>query len=411
MEKQRWGIKFLSGKNTHPGSGDIESHKKEHTYFLEVLDNIKHKKAVMIEIGSFWAIWSLLFRKRFPNGKNILIELGKKRLDVGLENFKLNRFSSTSYHGGFCLNESNTLKNEVLDSEEIGPELNFFDICREQDLDVIDLVHMDIQGSELLLLESIKPILEEQKILNLVVATHSDEIHKKILEFLLEHKYIIKIKKKRGRLGNDGYIYARALKPPLLVSLPRSGLNWLRYCIEYFSKLPTPGEPRLIIKNDDNRHVVSREHFLRRKRIDINEHSKAVLILRNYKESYVRHANQNLSSINDYIINIRQFDRYRGPKLVTYYEDLISDTNAITSVLGFLDIKHKFSNIDINQLKQNSLELYIKSVQNKSVSGGSDIHFHSKNLSLQTKKELDQHFMEELGPLYNKYLAGYKELL
>jgi hypothetical protein len=198
-------------------------------------------------------------------------------------------------------------------------------------------------------------------------------------------------------------------KPPLLVSLPRSGLNWLRYCIEYFSKEPTPGEFRLIKKTDENKYIVAREHWLRKGTTNINEHSKAVLILRNYKESFVRHACNQIKMMNDYLFNIGIFDAYKGPKLVTYYEDLITDTNAIGEVLSFLDIEWDFSNVDIEKLKQDSLASY-NTGNNKSLSDAKDIFFHSKKLSYDVKIALDKHFMKTLGKLYDKYVARYKEM-
>ena len=87
------GLKILSGLNTHPGSGDIYNHSQEIEIFSKILNNIDNKNnPIMIEIGSFWSVWSLFFRQKYPSGKNILIELGKRQLYVGVRNFLNNNF-------------------------------------------------------------------------------------------------------------------------------------------------------------------------------------------------------------------------------------------------------------------------------------------------------------------------------
>ncbi len=211
------GIKLVTGNHTHPGSGPIEDNEYEYILFLKVLSRVKSEKPVMIEVGCFWAVWSLAFRYKFPTGKNILIELGKRQLTIGLTNFELNNFDSINYHGGFFLEKSGTFNNKVADleydkledeSDMVGPELDFLEIYEEQKLDVIDLIHMDIQGSELLLVEKLKDLLSKRKILNLVIATHSQSIHSRILEILTENGFDILINNNLGAMGADGHIYA-----------------------------------------------------------------------------------------------------------------------------------------------------------------------------------------------------------
>ena len=83
------GINILSGINTHPGSGTANQHEEEYKIFKHFLSFLQNKKnPVMVELGSNWALWSLCFRKEFPNGKNILIELGKRALNVGIKNLE-----------------------------------------------------------------------------------------------------------------------------------------------------------------------------------------------------------------------------------------------------------------------------------------------------------------------------------
>ena len=232
------GLRMITGPNTHPGSGDVFSHKKEMRLCEEILLDIDNRKnPVMMEVGCYWALWSLLFRKKFTNGKNILVELGKRQLSVGKYNFYLNDYDCSAYHGGFCIDKSSTLHNKESDIEYpveenedlkkfipeagetnglVGPNLEFLDIWNKEGIDAIDLLHMDVQGSELAIIASITGLLQQKKIKNIIVATHSLAIHAAILEMLsLTHEVKSNMPNNLGddvnndELG-DGYIYAKA---------------------------------------------------------------------------------------------------------------------------------------------------------------------------------------------------------
>ena len=75
---------------------------------------------------------------------------------------------------------------------------------------------MDVQGSELAIIASITGLLQQKKIKNIIVATHSLAIHAAILEMLsLTHEVKSNMPNNLGddvnndELG-DGYIYAKA---------------------------------------------------------------------------------------------------------------------------------------------------------------------------------------------------------
>ena len=224
------GINILSGINTHPGSGTANQHEEEYKIFKHFLSFLQNKKnPVMVELGSNWALWSLCFRKEFPNGKNILIELGKRALNVGIKNFKLNKFSEKHYWGGFFLENSGTFKNKKADLEYskvegeyfddcikgpvVGPELNFLDIWNKEKIHKLDVLHMDIQGSEFPLIMQLRDDNKLVDINNLFIATHSVEIHNTILKILLESHFAIIVNKPFGSVGGDGLLCATRKNP------------------------------------------------------------------------------------------------------------------------------------------------------------------------------------------------------
>ena len=111
-----FGLTMLDNAGCYPGGLSLGANKdayaREKELFDECLSNVRSEAPVMIEIGSYWALWSLLFRKKFPTGKNILIELFEELMEVGVQNFELNGFTEGvhAYHGGIGLEESRTFK-------------------------------------------------------------------------------------------------------------------------------------------------------------------------------------------------------------------------------------------------------------------------------------------------------------
>ena len=212
-----FGIIVLDNAGCYPGGRSLGANKdayiEEKELFDECLSNVSSESPVMIEIGSYWALWSLLFRKKFPTGKNILIELFEELMQVGVENFELNDFTSGvhAYHGGIGIEESNTFK-KIMGRPDTGEELDLMEIVNENNIDVIDVLHCDIQGSELLFLETYSNLFDEKIVKNIVIGTHphlseNKKIHSDVREFLQNMGY--EIIQDLPNEKDDGHVYAR----------------------------------------------------------------------------------------------------------------------------------------------------------------------------------------------------------
>jgi hypothetical protein len=126
----------------------------------------------MVELGSYWAFYSLWYRKRFPGAQVFLAEPEERRLQAGKRNFELNGESGEFIHQG------------------IGPGgLDVNRLVQDRGIERIGLLHADIQGAEGFLLESIAPLLVAQRIDYLFVSTHSQELHRQCLDRLREFRY------------------------------------------------------------------------------------------------------------------------------------------------------------------------------------------------------------------------------
>jgi hypothetical protein len=71
---------------------------QEEKCFYEVLKYIP-ENATMIELGSYWAYYSLWFASEIEGARNYMIEPDPQRLEIGRKNFELNNKTGTFQRG------------------------------------------------------------------------------------------------------------------------------------------------------------------------------------------------------------------------------------------------------------------------------------------------------------------------
>ena len=212
MSKVNYGGFFINeGHGLHPGSGPASAHNTEYNIFQEVLNRVNNKdNPVMVELGCHWALWSLCFKYRYNNGTNILVELLDTYLKIGIDNFNLNGYDFKSYHGGIFADDAHALSKMEFTHVPNSKKLNLSEILNENKIKVIDILHMDIQGSELSCIKSLKENgLLKNNINQLVIATHSVEIHSEISNILELNGFKIFTNVPHGGLGGDGLLTAK----------------------------------------------------------------------------------------------------------------------------------------------------------------------------------------------------------
>lgn len=141
-------------------------HEPQEEYvFQEVLKHIK-PSSTMIELGSYWAFFSMWFNQKIKNAKNYMVEPNSKNLLCGINNFALNNMvgNFTQNHigqYGLCLTEFMELHS----------------------IKTIDLLHLDIQGFELVLLEDSIELFNNKLISYCFISTHSQHLHLECVKF------------------------------------------------------------------------------------------------------------------------------------------------------------------------------------------------------------------------------------
>jgi len=158
-------------------------HEPAEEYLFSIVLNYIKDGGTMIELGSNWAFYSIWFATKIKNSKNYCIEPDNQLLECGIQNCKYNNVFADFTCGfvGQNDNDNNLCKNEI----------NLYNFIKNKNIDYIDMLHSDIQGSEYSMLLEISELLDHKKIGFLFISTHSDEIHYKCIEFLETHDYRI----------------------------------------------------------------------------------------------------------------------------------------------------------------------------------------------------------------------------
>lgn len=216
-----------------------------------------------------------------------------------------------------------------------------------------------------------------------------------------------------------------------LLSLPRTGSNWVRYWFEYFSNENTSERNVLIETNhwgetrtEKTNATLYKRHKLTSKDIECRDIKKLVLVLRDYRECFVRHCrgrtfDRRVSRMTDYTDNIKVYDDFKGEKIIMYYEDFVSDpATYMKQFLDFLNITNDWVDIDVKKHRDISVKLYESGGSSKVGSqtkgapsltkGKANFKFHQQDLDEETKQLLESWFIENYTDLHDLYLSRYK---
>ncbi len=163
----------------------------------------------MLELGAYWGHYSMWFQSVFPRGKSILVEPDARNMKSGETNFQSNGLVGT-FINAFVSKTGFSVDSFISDSGD--------------DTDYI--LHSDIQGFEVEMLETAQESLVNERIRYAFISTHSNELHQNCLEILRRFEFIIDIDSEleTHTTSYDGLIIARAKsEPPFLHGLSPMG--------------------------------------------------------------------------------------------------------------------------------------------------------------------------------------------
>lgn len=145
---------------------------------LERLAATSPASPVVLELGAWWAYYSLWALHRLPAARSFCVEPDPAYLEQGRRNFALNGREATFHHAAVgsgpqppqpFLCESDGLQHDV-PFEGLGSLLDRFG------LDRADLVLVDIQGAETPMLDGARDLLRAGRVRFMVISTHHHRI-------------------------------------------------------------------------------------------------------------------------------------------------------------------------------------------------------------------------------------------
>jgi FkbM family methyltransferase len=185
----------------------------------------------MIELGSFWAYYSMWFLKDFPEGSTYCFEPDPNYLEIGRQNFELNNLSGSFVNAMVSdqASEGSEFRCES-DGQVISvPALDFSGIIATTEQKEIDIILVDIQGAETPLLKNLSQVLQHSMIRFMVISTHDVEIsgstitHQSALDLLIQNgAHIILEHSVSESYSGDGFILASFMDVDKQLQIPIS---------------------------------------------------------------------------------------------------------------------------------------------------------------------------------------------
>jgi len=147
----------------------------------------------MIELGAYWGHYSMWLKRVKPRSTVILVEPDPVNLAAGVTNFK-----------------NNGLIGEFIRSAVGRGHLHVDAFLAERHLDRLDVLHVDIQGQELEMLEGCGGTLAERRADYLFISTHSQAIHERVLREMSEFGYRVEVSSDfdNDTTSHDGLVFA-----------------------------------------------------------------------------------------------------------------------------------------------------------------------------------------------------------
>jgi FkbM family methyltransferase len=132
----------------------------------------------MVELGSFWAYYSLWFARALPGARLVLVEPDLANLEVGRRNLALNGVSGRFVAAAVGLPDGGEAEIESESDATVRTVrlVGVDGLMAREGIDRIDLLLCDAQGAELAMLEGARGALRAGRIRFLVLSTHHASI-------------------------------------------------------------------------------------------------------------------------------------------------------------------------------------------------------------------------------------------
>lgn len=180
-------------------------HEPLEEFVFQELLQVLPESPTMLELGAYWGHYSMWLKLRRPAASVYLVEPDAERRSVGKRNFALNGLDGI-FLDGFVRRGGFTV-DAFLSAHGIT---------------FLDLLHADIQGYEIEMIDGLSKALAEGAVGHLLVSTHDDALHAEVADELRSYGYTIVVSSNFGShtTAYDGFLMAS--RPDLAAALPRT---------------------------------------------------------------------------------------------------------------------------------------------------------------------------------------------
>ena len=194
---------------------------QEERAFHEVVSRLS-AEATMIELGGYWAFYTNWFLMDNPLRTGVVVEPDPNHLEVGKVNASLNNLSPRFYHGFAGRNFVTDAMFKCADGVDRRlPCYSVPHIVSEMGWRQLDILHCDIQGAEVEILDSCVPLFKTGTIKWIFISTHVHHIsgdpltHERCLDIVKECGGVVEAEHDAYEsFSGDGLIVARFKPAP-----------------------------------------------------------------------------------------------------------------------------------------------------------------------------------------------------
>lgn len=197
------------------------------------------------------------------------------------------------------------------------------------------------------------------------------------------------------------------MKNNYIISFPSSGNHLTRFFIELLSERPTAGTSNMLdielyrniysepipfnIPTGSTNYIYYKDHSP----IHYNKLDRLIFIVRNPKEILVKNSlyEYNVKYFNSYFKLIDFYNKYDGPKILFYYEDILSNkTTFIKNLYAFINVdnlnKLEYCLQNVNKLFDLSLHGTNRAWGGNNSSGNVNIYWDKSSEDLKNKMNI-----------------------
>lgn len=168
-------------------------HEPLEEYVFQQVTSALPTAPIMLELGAYWGHYSMWLKQVRPYATVYLVEPETENVEAGRANFL-----------------RNGMNGEFIQDFVGRGHFQVDRFLRERGVDHLDVLHSDIQGYEMEMLEACTGLLKKRKIKYAFVSTHSQELHHDVMRVFRSFDYRVEVAADfdEETTSYDGFVFA-----------------------------------------------------------------------------------------------------------------------------------------------------------------------------------------------------------